>query len=608
MDQNAVRKYILGFIVIVVAIIFIVKLFYLQVINTEYKTSAEMNSRKYINQYPARGLIYDRNGKLMVFNQPAYDVLVTPYLLKPFDTLALSEILQISKDEINSKLKEAYKRPYQQYEFIKQISSETYAVFQEKLFKFPGFDVQSRTLRKYSKKIASHVLGYVGEADEETVKKNKYYELRDYIGISGLEKAYEKELRGEKGKKILLVDVRNRIQGPYQDGKYDKDPVVGRNITISLDMDLQEYGEMLMQNKRGSIVAIEPSTGEILAMVSSPTYDPELLVGRNRSRNFRKLQLDTLHPLFNRAIMAKYRPGSTFKLVNGAIALQEGILGENTLYSCAGAYKSGPVTVGCHNYRSPLNVKQAIQYSSNNFFCQVFRNTLDYPKFESFTDAFNIWRNHVLSMGFGSKLGDELPHELAGYVPSVEYYNRMYGQNRWKSLTVISLAIGEGEMGITPFQLANLAAIIANRGYYYQPHLIKSIDGVAIENKYHEQNYTTIDSTVYEIIVEGMEQVVNGGPGSTAGWVGLKDIVICGKTGTAQNESKKDHSVFVAFAPKENPKIAIMAYIEYGGWGGSWAAPIASLMIEKYLTGDVKRTWIENRILNAVILTDEKED
>ena len=578
MDQFASRRYILGLIVVLVGFIFLIKLFILQVTNTDYKSTAQRNSTKEVVQYPARGLIFDRNNKLMVFNQTAYDLMVTPNLLHDFDTLEFLEILNIDKKDLVNRLNEANETPFISTVFLKQISSETYAVLQEKLYKFPGFFVQGRSLRKYSKKIASHVLGYVGEADQNIVTKDKYYEMGDYVGINGLERAYEEVLRGEKGKKVYLVDVHNRIQGAFQDGKYDKDPEVGTNITISLDMDLQEYGERLMQNKRGSIVVIEPSTGEILAMVSSPTYDPELLVGRNRSRNFTMLQKDTLDPLFNRAIMANYRPGSIFKLVNGAIALQENILTEKTKYKSAGAYVSGNVVVGCHNYRSPLNIMEAIQYSSNNFFCQVFRNTLDSKKYDSFNDAYNIWRDYVLSYGFGSKLGIELPNEKAGLIPSIDYYNRFYGENGWKSLTIISLAIGEGEFGITPLQIANLGAIMSNRGYYHTPHFIKQVGEKSFQESFDDKHYIKIDSTVLEIIVDGMELVVNGGPGATARWVGLKDVIICGKTGTAQNKEKKDHSAFVAFAPRENPKIAIAAYIEYGGSGSSWAAPISRPM------------------------------
>jgi penicillin-binding protein 2 len=608
MDQNTSRRFALGLIVVVIGLIFLVKLFSLQVINTDYKSTAQRNISKRVVQYPARGLIYDRNGKLFVYNQPAYDLMVTPQLVKPFDTTEFIGILEITQDDLKRRMAIAQQTPYVSSIFLKQISAHTYAILQEKLYKYPGFFVQNRTLRKYSKNIAAHVLGYVGEVDQRIVDENEYYEMGDHIGINGLESAYEEHLRGQKGEKILLVDVHNRIQGPYQQGRYDKDPKVGTNITTTLDMVLQEYGEQLMVNKRGSIVAIEPATGEVLALISSPTYDPELLVGRNRSVNFAMLKKDTLDPLFNRAIMSYFRPGSTFKLVAGAIALQENILAPHTLYNTAGAYRAGRVVVGCHNNRSPLNVMQAIQYSSNNFFCQLFRNTVDNKKYDGFYDAYNVWRDHVMSFGYGSRMGIELPNEKAGLIPPTSYYDRYYGANGWRSLTVISLAIGEGELGVTPLQLANNGAVFANRGFYHKPHLIKKIGNNDMQDEFAERKYVSIDSVHLETVIDGMELVVNGGPGSTAGWCRLKDIVICGKTGTAENKDKEDHSVFVAFAPRENPQIAISVYIEYGGSGGSWAAPVASLMIEKYLTGTVNRRWFEERILNANLLSVEKKD
>jgi penicillin-binding protein 2 len=476
------------------------------------------------------------------------------------------------------------------------MSAVTYARLQEKLYKFPGFYVQSRTLRKYNYKVAAHLLGYVGEVDQKIIEKNPYYKARDYIGTTGLERTYEEDLRGKKGVNILLVDVHNRVVGSYLEGKYDTTAVVGSDLTTSLDAELQQYAEYLMQKMHGSVVAIEPSTGEILVMASMPTYDPSLLVGRVRRRNFGNLLMDTINkPLFDRAVMAVYPPGSTFKLINGMIGLQEGILEPSNMYGCAMGYHAGSLTVGCHRHPSPLDLEHGIQHSCNAYFCHVFRNTLDNKQYPSVADAYNMWRYHVLSFGFGKKLGTDLPNELNGYIPDVAYYDRYHGKGRWKSLTVVSLSIGQGELGITPLQMANMAATIANRGYYYTPHLVKKIKGKEdINPKFREKHFTDIDTAYFTPTIEGMSLAVKGGTATVAR---MPNIEVCAKTGTAQNPHGEDHSIFIAFAPRDNPKIAISVYVENGGFGATWAGPVASLLIEKYLTDTVTRPWLEERLL-----------
>ena len=603
MDQYTVRRYIISAIFIIIAAIYIIRLFFLQVINTSYKLSAENNSKRIEILYPARGLIFDREGELLVYNQPAYDLMIAPYELEEFDSIELCNILNIDIKRLREGIKKSYK--HRRDPFIKQISPETYAVLQEKLYKFPGFYVRSRTLRKYNNEIAAHVLGYVGEVDEKFIEENEYYALGDYIGISGIEHSYEHFIRGKKGQNVFLVDVHSRIKGPYQNGRFDRDVEVGRSITCSIDSKLQTYGEKLMKNYRGSIVAIEPSTGEVLVLISSPAYNPSLLIGRQRSANYIKLENDTLNPLFNRALMANYPPGSTFKPLNALIALQEGVVTYNTKYYCDLGYYARSIQVACHMHPSPLNLPQAIQHSCNAYLCNVYRRILEDKKFESISDAFNNWRTHVISFGFGDKLNSDFTNELRGFIPAASYYDKYYGENGWKALTVISLAIGQGELLITPIQLANMSAAIANRGYYFIPHVIKEIDGIdTIDHRFTHRNYTTIDSANVEIIVEGMEQAVNGGPGSTAGIAKLRDIIICGKTGTAENPQGKEHSVFTAFAPKDDPKIAIAVYVEHGEWGSRYAAPIASLMIEKYLTDTISyyRKWLEKRMLSQNLL------
>ncbi len=589
------RKYTIIILFVFAALVLIIRLFVIQVVKDSYRLSADNNVLRYVPQYPARGLIYDRNGKLMVQNQAAYDLMVIPSQAINTDTALLCNELNITKETFNERMKASINHSRRAPSiFLKQISAETYASLQEKLFMFPGFYVQPRTLRQYSKPIAAHLFGYVSEVDESIIKKDPYYKSGDYIGKLGIEETYEKELRGKRGVKILMVDVYSRIKGSYAEGALDTPAVQGLDIISGIDMDIQEYGELLMKNKTGSIVAIEPETGEILSLVSSPGYDPELLVGRVRSENYSRLNSDTTLPLFNRALMAAYPPGSTFKPLNGLIGLQEGVIQPTDKFSC----QMGYLFVGCHSHRSPLDLKDAISHSCNSYFCQTFRRILENPRSPSLYESFNRWKGYLTEFGFGTNLKTDFVNELPGFIPSVSYFDKYHGKNGWKALTVISLAIGQGEILTTPLQMANMTAAIANRGYYYSPHVIKSIGANgSVDPRFKVKHTISITPSNFENIILGMEDAVNGGEGITARGAAIKDIIVCGKTGTAQNPHGKDHSVFIAFAPKDNPKIAIAVYVENAGFGSTTAAPIASLMIEKYLRREITNKWQEKRIL-----------
>ena len=594
------RKYVIMALIVLASLCLIIRLFIIQVVKDSYKLSADNNVLRYVTQYPARGLIYDRNGKWIVFNQAAYDLMVVPAQASKIDTTGFCNLLGITGELFRERMKAAinYSKRAPSV-FLKQISVETYARLQEKMFMYPGFYVQPRTLRKYSKPVAAHVLGYVSEVDDGITRKDPYYKPGDYIGKSGIEEAYEKELRGRRGVKIFLVDVYSRVKGSYADGSKDTLAVQGTNIISGIDLDLQEYGELLMKNKRGSIVAIEPKTGEVLTLVSSPNYDPGLLVGRIRSENFAKLLADTLEPLYNRALMASYPPGSSFKPINGLIALQEQVISPSTLFGCHNGY----LFLACHSHRSPLNLEDAIMISCNSYFCQAFRKILENPKYPSVSEAYEKWKGYLNEFGFGNKLGTDFVNELSGFIPAGSYYDKYYGKGKWKALTVISMAIGQGEVGTTPLQMANMTAAIANRGYYYTPHIVKSIGTAGnIDTRFTTKHLISIDSINFEEIIKGMDAAVNGGAGKTAGIAALKDIIVCGKTGTAQNPHGKDHSVFIAFAPKDDPKIVIMVVVENAGFGATFAAPIASLMIEKYLKGEVSNKDREQSMLNLNLM------
>lgn len=599
-NQFASRKYVLGGLVIFVALAFLVKLVAIQLINPKYKLSADNNSRHRQIEYPARGLLLDRYGEVMVFNQAAYDVLIIPNQIQPFDTTELCSMLDLTIEELEAGIVSARefssRRPSV---LVSQLSALDYAIFQEKLFKYPGFYVQGRAQRAYKNAIAPHVIGHLGEVDVQDLRADEYYATGDYIGVSGLEKQYENVLRGKKGIRYFLVDVHNQRQGSYDGGKFDTLPEPGRNIQISLDAQLQLYGETLMNGKRGSIVAIEPGTGEILAMISSPDYDPGVLVGRERTPSFYILQKDSTDPLFNRATMSRYAPGSIFKIVQALIALEQGVINENTGFEC------NKDLIGCHNHPEATNVKKAIQYSCNPYFFQVYKRIIQPGRYTSiFRDSeagIEAWREHVLSFGLGTSLLVDLPNVKGGFIPDATFYDRWYGRRRWAFSTIYSNSNGQGEVESVPIQIANLAAIIANRGFYITPHFIKAIDGDnLISEEYKQKKQTTVDAKYFDIVVDAMYDVV-WEPFGTGRRARVPGITVCGKTGTVQNVHGEDHSGFFAFAPKDNPQIALVVYVENAGGGGEWAAPIASLMIEEYLTGEVLQLEKEKRILDFML-------
>jgi len=599
MNQYTDRKYVFTVVIILVGLLFASRLFHIQVLDTSYEQFALNNAQSVRVIYPARGLILDRNGEIMVYNKAAYDIMVTPRLLEAFDTTQLCSFLDMSKESLMERLQAARDYSYRVPSvFMKQVDFQRAALLQERLFQYPGFYVQTRTLREYTRPIASHALGYVGEVDQKILESDPYYRLGDYIGVSGIEKAYENYLRGEKGQNVFLKDAHNQTIESYEGGKLDRQADVGMNLTSTLDAELQAYGEALMAPYIGSVVALEPRTGEVLALVSAPTYPPDLLVGRTLGSSFQMLAADTMNPLFNRALMAQYPPGSTFKTVMGLMGLQEGNLKISTEYHCYYGFYAGSIHTGCHLHETPLNLVEAIQNSCNAYFINVLKGMLQDPDFSSTSEAYTRWRQHLLSFGLTRPLGIELTNELDGNIPDAAYFDRIYGQGHWNYLTIRSLAIGQGELLITPLQMANMTACIANRGYYITPHLVKAIEGEALSDEsYTTRHYTSIDTAHYRPIVDGMDAVVNGGAGSTARNAKIPGITVCGKTGTAENPHGNDHSIFIAFAPKENPRIAIAVYVENQGFGTTYAAPIASLMIEKYLQGEVKRSWYENWVM-----------
>lgn len=605
MNLFAERRFVIAFVFVLIIGVYLTRLFYIQVIDAQYKLQADDNALRHKIQYPERGIIYDRNGKILVYNEAAYDLMVIPRQIKEIDTTDFCRLLDITKEKFIQKITALKKGKFSSFKpeiFESEISLQTYATLQEKLYKFPGFFVQARTLRKYPLRVASHVMGYVGEVDSNIIKKNNYYRMGDNIGLSGVEKSYETELRGQRGVKIVMVDVYNREKGSFMNGIYDTASVLGKNLNSSIDIELQQYGEKLMQNKVGAIVAIEPESGEILSLLSSPTYDPNLLVGRVRSKNFRQLLRDTLKPLFNRATMAKYPPGSTFKMVSGLIGLQEGLITPSTTFGCSRGFHYGGLTVGCHPHASPVDLRYSVTTSCNSYYCNVFRTVVSH--FPKAAQGFEVWRNYVMRFGLGHRFPVDLPQESTGNVPTIKYYDKYHGAGRWNAITIISLAIGQGEMGVTPLQMANYAALLSNRGWYRRPHVIRNVEGQKLDTLYINKQYTGIDSKYFEIVVEAMRNVVTNGTGRIAQ---LDTLTICGKTGTAENPHGKDHSIFIAFAPMYQPKIAIAVYVENAGFGATWAAPIASLMIEKYLRREVKRPEMEKRILDANLLP-KKED
>jgi len=610
MNQLSERKYIIIGVFILVGLAYISRLFYIQVIDDTYKLDARNQAFRYTTDFPIRGYIYDRNNKLLVYNEAAYDLMILPKNVKNIDTLELCSLLGITREQFLKKMKKAVQSPNSPRKesiFEKQLSPKDYAALQEVLYRFPGFFVQSRTLRKYPRKIAAHMLGYIGEADKRTTEKDSYYREGDYLGISGIEKSYEKVLRGKKGLRIIMKDVNNRDMGSYMNGLYDTAAISGKPLTTTIDADLQEYAEQLMQNKIGSVVALDPSTGEILAIVTSPTYDPNLFVGRARNKNFVELSQDSIgKPLFNRSTMASYPPGSTFKLVMALIGLNEGVLTADTRYPCARGYPPLGGRPKCHPHGSPMDLEGAIGTSCNSYFSYVFKSVIEDKKYHNTYKAYANWREIATSFCLGTKTGSDLANELRGNVPSINYYDKIFGKGSWKASTVISLGIGQNELGITPLQNANLVAIIANKGWYFTPHIVKAIDGNpndTILDRFKVKHYTKIkDTAIYNVVIAGMAKAVEGG---TAAALKIEGIPYCAKTGTAQN-SGKDHSVFVCFAPKDNPKIAIGILIENAGFGSTYAGPIARLMMEKYLKGKITRPDLEIRMLEADLIHKDK--
>lgn len=604
-DLYGNRKYVIGGLMVLVVLIYILRLFSLQILDDSYQDKADSNAYLKQIEFPARGLIKDRNGKILVFNKPSYDVMMVVREMKQFDTLGFCTLLNISQEEFDIRMKDLKKRvgysSYTPQPFMTQLPPEDYGVLQEQLFRFPGVYMQMRTIRNYNYSAAALLLGSVGEVNRKMIEKDEFYVLGDYAGQNGVEQTYENVLRGKKGVEVFLRDAHGRIQGKLDDGAHDIQSKAGQNLTLSIDIDLQMYGERLMENKVGSIVAIDPKTGEILAQVSSPTYDPAILSGRKRSENYEKLLKNPLKPLLDRPVMAYYPPGSTFKVANALIFEQEGIITPNTYLSCHLGYHVGRFSVGCHAHYSPLNLVQSVQHSCNAYYCASFRTMMDHKKYKNISDAFETWKNHIVSLGFGYKLGADVPNEKRGYIPNSGVYDKLYGKNRWKSLMIVSNSIGQGEILTTPLQIANLAAIVANRGYYVVPHLVKEIEGREIDSIYRTKKITTIDPKHFAPIVEGMDLVMRAG----TGWYSRIDsVAVCGKTGTAENPHGEDHSLFMAFAPKDDPKIAICVVVENSGFGATWAAPIASLMIEKYLKGYIapRRIPMEEKMLNSNLL------
>ncbi len=598
---------------LVVAAILVGKLFLIQIIDDKYKITSENNSMVYDIIYPTRGIIYDRNGKIIVSNKVTYDILVTPREVQPFDTLLLAGALNVSPEFIREKMKEYARNRrrigYQSVVMLKQIKPETYMKFAELQYNFPGFRGQVRSIRDYPVNAGGNLLGYVSEVDANYIEKHPgEYRPGDYAGKTGIEAAREKELRGEKGYHIYLRNSRNQIEQKFKDGEMDKEAVPGHDVVTTIDADLQQYGQELMKNKVGSLVAIEPRTGEILTLVSSPGVDVSMLA--DIGQHYDEIIKNPHKPMFNRAVQAPYPPGSVFKLVNGLIGLQEGTLTTEMAYPCYQGYHFGSHKLGCHNHRSPIVLEEAIMMSCNGFFCYVLKNILENRKYRDIGEALDKWNEYVQSFGFGHKLGSDFPAELGGTLPTSKLYNKRYGKGGWKFTTIISISIGQGEVGVTPLQIANLSATVANRGWYRIPHIIKASEGVEIDPKYYEKQYTMVDTTNFKKVIKGMWRAVNSGFGSggTASIAAVPGLDICGKTGTAQNPRGADNSVFICFAPKDNPKIAVAAYVENAGFGATWAAPIASLLIEKYLNGEIsdERKGLEDRVLQGNLMSRVK--
>ncbi len=587
------RRYVIGGVAALIVTVYIVRLFMFQLVSDDYRKSADSNAFLKRIEFPSRGVIRDRNGKLLVFNQPAYDIMVVMNEAKGrLDTLDFCRTLGITKeyfvkrmDEIKDRSRNPGYSRFTQQLFMSQINDKDYSVFQEKMFRFPGFYVQKRTVRQYAYPFAAHILGDVGEASPSDIEDDEYYQAGDYIGKLGVERSYEKQLRGEKGVQILLRDAHGRIQGKYQEGRFDRRPRAGRDLTLGIDIQLQATAERMLEGKIGAIVAIDPQTGQVLCMASSPTYDPRKLEGRNRSKYHSYLSRNVWKPLLNRAIMGQYPPGSTFKTTQGLTFLSEGIISSHTVYPCHHGFSYKGLHVGCHGHASPLAIVPAISTSCNGFFCwglyYMLSNRRKYPTVQ---DAMNTWRDYMVSMGFGYRLGIDLPGEKRGLIPNAGFYDKAY-RGSWNGLTVISISIGQGEVNLTPLQIANLGATIANRGYYYVPHVVKSVQGEQLDTTYTRRHYTLANRRSYDIIAAGMRSSALGG---TCRLLGSLPFAACGKTGTAQNRGH-DHSVFMGFAPMDNPKIAVAVYVENGGWGADYGVPMGKVIMEQYVMGKLSK-------------------
>ncbi|MBK9175070.1 MAG: penicillin-binding protein 2 [Flavobacteriales bacterium] len=600
------RKYVLIVAVMAISVIFLLRLFWIQVVDDKWKASAASMAERKITDYPARGFIYDRKGRLLVANTPVYDLMMVPREVKPFDTASFATLIGVPLDDLRQRMAEA--RRYSVYKpsvIEKQITATQFAAISVHLHHYPGFYGQSRTLRTYPPRVAAHLLGYLSEVDARKVAQDPYYKSGDVIGVGGLEQYYEEELRGRRGVRYVLVDVHNNIKGSFKDGIYDTLALEGNDLYTGIDLDMQRLGERLMRNKKGSIVALDPKTGEVLCLVSSPTYDPELLVGRVRNTNYGMLQRDSIKPLFDRALQAQYPPGSIFKIVQSLIALDEGVITTHTGFPC------NKSLVGCHNHPNAGSIEQAIQFSCNPYFYQVFHRIVerDLDKKSRFRDAaigLGEWETRVRSFGLGAKPNLDLPSLKGGNIPGPSYYDRKYGKERWAFSTIYSASIGQGEVLTVPIQMANLAAIFANKGWYYDPHVVRAVgEPDSVQSRYREKHVVAVAPHWFDNIQEGMRRVVHE-TGGTARRARIDSITVCGKTGTAENPHGEDHAVFICFAPMENPRIAMAVYVENSGGGGRWAAPIASLLMEQYLTDTIKRPQVMKDLLEMDLIAQEK--
>lgn len=603
MNNYNYRKTVIYVVIVMVALVYIVRLFCMQVLTDEYKIKADNNSQRAKTIYPARGMMLDRNGIIMVENQPAYDLLVTPNKVKPFDTVELTNILEIDVETFVKSFEKCKKFSRRRASVVvSQITADRYATLQEKLHKYPGFEVQTRTLRTYNLDHSADVFGYVGEISQAAIDKDttNYYAAGDYVGITGLEKAYEEYLRGVKGVKYLVVDNFNQVKGSLADGAFDISAQMGQNITTTLDAELQEYAYKLMQNKRGGIIAIEPSSGEILLKVSSPGYDPELMIGLNRGKNYRMLQQDKSLPLFDRTLQSTYPPGSTFKTLQALVGLQLGVVTPESKFSCSMGAKIGPIPMRCHNHPSPLDLRGSIQNSCNPWYVHNWMRILESNQFNSVRDAYINWRSYIMQFGLGQKIAPEFSSASAGLIPSADFFDKRFRTQKWRWSYISSISIGQGEILVNPLQIANMACCIANKGHYITPHIVRAIGDSTLTYEKHDIN---IDKKHFNVVIDGMEQAITGG---TAKGAAMDAVVVCGKTGTAQNPHGEDHSIFMVFAPRENPKIAMAIYIENGGFGSTYAVPIGGLILEKYLNGEIseQKRAVEQRIMSSSINYD----